>query len=56
MSYNKGKTWQALKRAWRAYKIAKSKNDMVMMEKYAEVIRSLQRELGLEESDFSNLS
>lgn len=53
MSYNKGRTWNALKKAWKAYKIAKSRNDRQNMKKYADVIRALQRELGLEESKFN---
>jgi hypothetical protein len=53
VSYNKGKTWNALKKAWKAYKIARSNKDVEKMKKYEEVIRALQRELGLEESKFS---
>lgn len=52
MSYSKGKTWSALKKAWRAYKIAKNKNDKERMKKYSDIINALQRELGLQETKF----
>ncbi len=53
LSYNKGRTWNALKKAWKAYKIAKSRKDRQNMKKYEDVIKALQRELGLEESKFN---
>jgi len=54
-SYSKGQTWAALKKAWRAYKIAKVSNDQVGMLKYADRIRLLQKELGLTQARFPNL-
>ena len=53
--YSKGQTWAALKKAWTAYKIAKVKNDQVGMLKYADRIRTLQKELGLSQARFPNL-
>jgi len=54
-SYSEGQTWGALKKAWRAYRIAKVQNDQVAMLKYAERIRTLQKELGLPLSNFPNV-
>ncbi|MER3601414.1 MAG: hypothetical protein C4339_01705 [Nitrososphaerota archaeon] len=53
--YTKGQTWGALKKAWKAYKIAKSQNDKQRMKLYAERIRALQKELGLQLSSFPDL-
>lgn len=55
MSYSKGQTWAALRKAWKAYKIAKVHNDKPNMMKYAERIRALQAELGLEQAKFPEL-
>jgi len=55
VSYSKGQTWAALKKAWTAYKIAKVKDDQVGMLKYADRIRTLQKELGLPQARFPNL-
>ncbi len=55
MSYNKGQTWGALKKAWRGYKVAKVQANMADMKKYAERIRTLQKELGLAQAKFPNL-
>jgi len=46
-SYSEGQTWGALRKAWTAYRIAKVRNDKVAMAQYAEIIRKLQKELGL---------
>ena len=46
MSYSVGQSWAALKKAWRAYKIAKAQNDKPNMLKYAERVRTLQGEAG----------
>jgi len=54
-SYTEGQTWGALKKAWTAYKIAKVNNDQVGMLKYADRIRTLQKELGLPRARFPNL-
>jgi hypothetical protein len=55
MSYTVGQTWAALKKAWRAYKIAKVQNDTNNMVKYATRIRTLQGELGLPKSRFPEI-
>jgi len=54
-AYSRGQTWGALRKAWKAYKIAKVRNDQVGMLKYADRIRALQRELGVPQSRFPNL-
>ena len=53
--YTKGQSWGALKKAWRGYKVAKVQNNMEDMKKYAERIRTLQRELGLIQAKFPEL-
>ena len=55
MSYSVGQTWAALKKNWKAYKIAKAKSDRVAMLKYAHRIRDLQRELNVPISKFPDL-
>lgn len=54
-SHTKGQTWAALKKSWRAYKIAKVKNEREKMVEYAKRIRSLQRELGVAQAKFPDL-
>lgn len=44
-----------MKKAWRGYKVAKIQNNMEDMRKYAERIRTLQKELGLEQAKFPDL-
>jgi len=56
LSFTKGQTWGALKKAWRAYKIAKVQNKKEDMMTYAQRIRTLQKELGLPLSKFSELN
>jgi hypothetical protein len=53
--FEKGQTWGALRKAWKAYKIAKVQNDREKMLEYARRIRTLQEELGLEKSKFPDL-
>ena len=53
--HTKGQTWAALKKCWRAYKIAKVKSERENMMKYAKRIRSLQLELGLPQASFPEL-
>lgn len=55
MAYTKGQTWGALKKAWKAYKIAKVQKDKAKMKDYAERIRTLQKELGLSQAKFPDL-
>jgi hypothetical protein len=53
--YTTGQTWGALRKAWRAYKIAKVQNDREKMLEYAKRIRTLQEELGVEKAKFPDL-
>ena len=53
--YTKGQSWGALKKAWRGYKVAKVQKNMEDMKKYAELIRTLQSELGLVQAKFPEL-
>ncbi|MEM2211087.1 MAG: hypothetical protein QW372_05425 [Nitrososphaerales archaeon] len=53
--YTKGQTWGALKKAWKAYKIAKVQKDIERMKLYAERIRTLQKELGVKQAEFPDL-
>jgi hypothetical protein len=55
MSFSKGQTWGALKKAWRGYKVAKVQKNKADMMKYAERIRTLQKELGLTQAKFPEL-
>ena len=54
-SYSKGQTWGALKKAWKAYKIAKVMNDKPRLTEYATRIRTLQNELGVAQAKFPEL-
>ena len=56
MAYTTGQTWGALRKAWKAYRIAKVQNSSTDMMKYAERIRSLQAELGVSQASFPNLN
>ncbi len=53
-SYTTGQTWGALRKAWKAYKIAKVQNDSARMKEYASRIRNLQTQLGVPQSAFPN--
>ncbi|MEM2873783.1 MAG: hypothetical protein QXD82_06430 [Nitrososphaerales archaeon] len=53
--YTKGQTWGALKKAWKAYKIAKVQGDKAKMKEYAQRIRTLQEELGVTKAKFPDL-
>ncbi len=55
MAFTTGQTWGALKKAWRAYKIAKAQQKKEDMMTYAQRIRTLQKELGLPPSKFPDL-
>ena len=55
MSYSVGQSWAALKKAWKAYKIAKAQADKANMLKYAERIRTLQQQLGLPKANFPEI-
>ena len=54
-SHTTGQTWAALKKSWKAYKIAKVKDEKENMVEYARRIRSLQKELGVTQSSFPDL-
>ena len=51
-TYTTGQTWGALRKAWKAYKIAKVQNDAVRMKEYSELIRTLQTQLGVPQTTF----
>jgi hypothetical protein len=55
VSHTTGQTWAALKKSWKAYKIAKVKDEKENMVEYAKRIRSLQKELGVTQSSFPDL-
>ncbi len=54
-SHTKGQTWAALKKSWKAYKIAKVKKERSNMLEYAKRIRTLQNELGVSQAKFPEL-
>ena len=54
--FTTGQTWGALKKAWKAYKIAKVQNDKTRLMEYAKRIRTLQEELGVEKAKFPDLN
>ena len=56
MAYTTGQTWGALRKAWKAYRIAKVQNSNTDMVKYATRIRSLQAELGVSQASFPDLN
>jgi hypothetical protein len=53
--YNVGQTWGALRKAWKAYKIAKVQHDVARMKEYASRIRNLQSQLGVPKAAFPDL-
>ena len=53
--YYENQVWEALHKAWVGYIIAKNKSQFGRQIKYAKIIQKLQRELGLELSDFECL-
>lgn len=56
VSFTKGQTWGALKKSWRAYKIAKVQKKREEMVTYAQRIRTLQKELGVPLAKFPDLN
>lgn len=48
-------SYEGLKKAWKAYKIAKNDDDVESMMFYASIIRRLQGELGIERTVFECL-
>jgi hypothetical protein len=55
VTHTTGQTWAALKKCWRAYRIAKVRDEKEKMLEYAKRIRSLQRELGVAQASFPDL-
>jgi len=53
--FTTGQTWGALKKAWKAYKIAKVQDDTKRMKEYATRIRTLQGDLGLPKAEFPSV-
>ena len=51
-TYTTGQTWGALRKAWKAYKIAKVQHDATRMKEYSERIRTLQTQLGVPQTTF----
>jgi hypothetical protein len=49
-----GQTYGALHKCWLGFVIAKEKYEWDKLEMYAKRIRKLERELGIEVTDFSN--
>ena len=54
-NFTEGQTWGALKKSWKAYKIAKVQNDKSKMKEYATRIRTLQKDLGVRLAEFPEL-
>jgi len=48
-----GQKSEALKKAWRGFKIAKRESDEIKMKEYARKIRNLQNDLGIKQTEFS---
>jgi hypothetical protein len=54
-SFSTGQSWGALRKAWKGYRIAKVHNDNTKMTEYANKIRKIQGELGVNIASFPNL-
>lgn len=54
-TFTKGQTWGALKKSWKAFKIAKAHKDRAKMKEYATRIRTLQENLGVKKTAFPDL-
>ena len=52
--YYVSQTWGALHKSWIGFVIAKEKGELERLDVYARRIRKLERELGIEITDFSN--
>jgi len=53
--YTDMETWGALRKCWRGYNISRSRIDLEKQVMYAERIQKLQKELGLEITNFANI-
>ena len=54
-NFSTGQSWGALRKAWKGYRIAKVHNDNTRMTEYANKIRKIQGELGINVASFPNL-
>ena len=54
-NFSTGQSWGALRKAWKGYRIAKVHNDNTKMTEYANKIRKIQGELGINVASFPNL-
>lgn len=54
-NFSTGQSWGALRKAWKGYRIAKVHNDNIRMTEYANKIRKIQGELGINVASFPNL-
>jgi hypothetical protein len=50
--YTRNQTWIALRKSWNGFLLAKREGNHENMKQYAMQIRTLQKELGLPQSDF----
>ena len=53
--FTTGQTWGALRKCWKAYKIAKVQKDQARMKEYADKIRTLQGQLNVALAKFPEL-
>ena len=54
--YIVGSTWSSLTKTWKKYDQAKEDMNVMLMKQYSKKIKNLQKKLGLEESEFDELS
>lgn len=54
-NFSAGQSWGALRKAWKGYRIAKVHDDNIRMTEYANKIRKIQGELGINVASFPNL-
>lgn len=52
VTYTRGQTWGALRKAWKGYKIAKVQHDSSRMREYSAKINTLQVQLGVPKTTF----
>ncbi len=51
-NYTKDQTWDTLRKVWQSFEKARVKSDASKMIEYAKKIRSLQRNLGINQTKF----
>jgi hypothetical protein len=54
--YSKNQTWIALCKSWDGFFLAKKEGDQVEMKQYIGQIRKLQKDLGLEQTEFDGFT